>query len=154
MRQPRQKIIADSTLPELPRRQLRLKFFASLCLVAFLLGLMLGDVFKTQPVRIHNQLIQITVQEQGLKLCFGAVPQVRSGQTQGMYWLSFEQVLGTPASGQLLLSDNEERVSWRVTPQQEGLQLGLVALQPLQGAWQQLEEQPCIAVQVTTATQQ
>lgn len=115
---------------------------------------MLGDVFKTQPARIHNQLIQITVQEQGLKLCFGAVPQVHSGQTQGMYWLSFEQVRGASASGQLLLPDNEGKVSWRVTQQQEGLQLGLVALQPLQGAWQQLEDQPCIALQVTTATQQ
>ncbi len=119
-------------------------------MIAFLLGLMLGDVFKPQPKFSVNKLVQISVQEQGLKLCFTSIPQVLSGQTQGMYWLAFVQVRGEPAKGQLHLSE-QDVVSWRVKRLTEGLQLGFVALQPLQGQWQQLEGGACIDVQVTTA---
>lgn len=86
-------------------------------------------------------------------LCFRSMPQVQSGQNQGMYWLDFEQVLGKPVKGQLSLPE-QGRVSWQIKRQGEGLQLGLVALQPLRGLWYPLEDQPCVKVQVTAETHQ
>lgn len=52
MLDPDHKIEGDSTLEVLPRRQLLLKFLASLMLLGFLVGLMLGQLQQPQETYI------------------------------------------------------------------------------------------------------
>lgn len=112
-----------------------LKFLASLCLLGFLVGLMLGDVLKKPQQPATNQLLHLEEIQDGIRLCFNRLPEVRSGSEQGFYWLGFVSVQGKAATGGLNLP-GQGRIKWQLEQRPEGLLLGFAALQPLQGSWQ------------------
>lgn len=112
------------------------------------MGLMLGDVIKPAPSPVENRVLSITAEQQGLTLCFSELPPIDSGQSQGVYWLSFMHAFAQPQKGELQIEESLT-VRWQLEQRRTGLQLGFVALERLQGQWRQLDTQGCVEIQLS-----
>lgn len=135
MLDPNNKIDANSTLEALPRRQLLLKFLASLILVGFLLGLMLGKVLHPTPaVTKPNTVEQLLSYSEGLSLCLQEPAQLQEITTQGMYQLLLINTVGRAARGELELA-RDQRITWRLEPHDGYMQIAFVGLKPILGQW-------------------
>lgn len=111
-------------------------------------GLMLGKVFKPDPAS-PGRLLHVSERKDGVRLCFSRLPQVSETGGQGAYVLRLAKVTGEELGGSLQLPDGRP-VSWRLVTQGDGLQLGLVSVQPLKGSWHPLSGRNgnCLEVQV------
>lgn len=138
MRSPDYKIETNSTLDPLPRRQLLVKFLASLMLFGFLLGLMLGRL--TEPPRQYaHRVIQVQAYADGLAVCLSAPAEVQSSTLEGAYQLLLQDTLGESAQGELILGSTKgsaEPIRWLLEQHNGDVRLIFVGLQPLRGRWQ------------------
>ncbi len=130
-------------------RQWRIKFFASLCLLGFMGGLMLGKVLRPEPSLPH--LLHIKPQGAALQLCFTQLPQAAVITETGAFVMLLAVEAVDEQTGRLILAEGES-VSWQLTPRRDGMQLGVVGLQPLQAVWEKDTDNPgCILIQVRSA---
>ena len=138
MRDPDNKFEANSTWEALPRRQLLLKFLASLALLGVLFGLMLG-------LRIYAD---------GLGLCLREQTAIQVMHEQGTYQLLLENTRGRSTRGELLLAGSE-RITWRVEQQGSYLQVAFIGLQPIFGQWHTrvTAEHWCVDMKISTTQQ-
>ena len=121
----------------LPRRQLLLKFLASLMLLGFLVGLMLGQLQQPQETYIaKNRVEQLIRYADGLRVCLHEPSLIQAASIQGSYQLLLTRTAGQPARGELTLA-NDQPVRWQLKPQNNAMQLSFVGLQPLVGQWQE-----------------
>lgn len=118
----------DSTAPD-PMPRLRRRFFASLVLIGFLVGLMLGRLDTPEPVRLQR----IEPTEDGLRLVFDGEPEVRQQQDVDGAFALLLAAEASGRSGELQLAGMPVR--WRLQPGETGLLLHFVATRPLQGRW-------------------
>lgn len=137
MLDPDNKIDANSTWESPPRRQWILKFFGSLMLLGFLVGLMLGRFFHpaAQP-QFANRIMQLQSYADGLGVCLRRSTQVQASDQQGAYQLLLMNARGQPAQGEIVLSGGE-LVRWRVEQQDAQVRVVFVGLKPVVGQWHQ-----------------
>ncbi len=129
-------------------RQWRIKFFASLCLLAFLAGLMLGKLLKPDPAQ-PARLLQVDMLGPELDLCFSRLPKAAVIDEDGVFAMLFAVEQAEARQGILSLPEGDA-ASWRLTPRSDGMQLGIVSLQPLQGRWERVAGmKSCIRVSVS-----
>jgi hypothetical protein len=155
MLDPDNKIDANSTWEALPRRQLLLKFLASLVLFGFLVGLMLGQLLQpNKPIMPSNTVEQLLTYADGLSVCLREPGQVQASHVQGTYHLWFADTAGREARGVLVLA-NGERITWRLTPHGRHMQVVFIGLQPLIGQWhvRVTPEHWCAEVQINSLAQ-
>ncbi|MBS7326888.1 MAG: hypothetical protein KIG85_09795 [Thiopseudomonas sp.] len=137
---------AEFTWREPPRLKWRIKYFASICLFAFMGGLILGTLLKDPPVK--PQLLQARVQGDALQLCFSSLPKAVVMSQQGAYAMLFA-VEPSPAQQGVLHWANGQHARWHLQPRENGMQLGVVALQALEGSWSVNEaDNRCVDVRV------
>lgn len=125
-----------STVPEDWRRPLWIRFLASLALLGFLVGLMIGRLTDS-PAR----LLEVQPLEQGLALYFDHRPKLQEQWHEGTFSLLID-AWGVPQKGQVRVQD--ALVNWRLNPLvqtqlKQQLSLGFVAVRPLQARWSQQE---------------
>ena len=154
MLDPDDKLEADSTWELPPRRQWILKFLASLALLGFLVGLMIGRVVEPPPaLQPYNRLLQLQSYADGLAVCFAQTitPQVR--HEQGAYYLWFADTQGRNAQGEFVLPLGQ-LVQWQVESRDTGVQVVFVGLQALQGQWsvRQDQQQWCTDIRISAAS--
>ncbi|WP_417707581.1 hypothetical protein [Pseudomonas sp.] len=123
-----------STPPEDPRPRLRWRFMASVMLIAFLVGLMIGRVFDPPRLRIEDA----EAWEQGLQLWFNREPQAQAEHVDGALVYRYEDVYGRVREGQLKLPLG--LVNWRLERDGRDLLLVLVSPRPLDGEWRGAQE--------------
>lgn len=115
-------------------------------------GLMLGKLFKpdqSQPPR----LLQVQEQADGLQLCFSRLPVAAVLDEKGAFVMLFAVEQAEEQQGRLLLAGGES-VSWRLSPRSDGMQLGVVGVQALQGSWSRdADQSSCIRVSLTVRQQ-
>lgn len=153
MLDPSNKIDANSTLEVLPRRQLLLKFVASIILVGFLLGLMLGRIFAPQPLPQRSpSIVQLQTYADGLAVCLSQSAQIQEHNQQGIYQLVLLDTQGQSAQGEIILTGNKP-VRWRVEPQDSSVRIVFIGLQPVFGHWRQriAEEHWCADIQISVS---
>lgn len=134
----------------LPRRQLLLKFLASLVLFGFLVGLMLGQLEQpNKPVVYSNTVKQLLTYTDGLSVCLREPAQVQTSDEQGIYQLWFADTTGRDARGELILITGE-RITWRLEQSARHVRVVFIGLQPLTGQWHVREtpEYWCADVQI------
>ena len=102
---------------------------ASVMLIAFLVGLMLGRLFD--PPRLHIEAVEPW--EQGLQLWLNREPQAQAEHVDGALVYRYEDVYGKVRDGQLKLPLG--LVNWRVKRDGRDLLLVLVSPRPLDGEW-------------------
>lgn len=153
MRDPDNKIDANSTWEALPRRPLLLKFLASLVLFGFLFGLMLGQLLQPRkPFNDSNPVLQLLTYADGLGVCLKEPAQVQAAHTQGVYQLWFADSSGRDARGEIVLVGGP-RITWRLEQQAGRMQLTFIGLQAVQGQWhaRQTAAYWCADVQIHSA---
>ena len=135
MLDPDNKIDANSIWESPPRRQWILKFFGSLMLLGFLVGLMLGRFFHpdAQP-QFANRIVQLQTYADGLGVCLRRSAQVQAVDQQGAYQLLIMGARGQSAQGEIVLLSGE-LVRWRVEPQDAHVRVVFVGLKPVVGQW-------------------
>ena len=102
---------------------------ASVMLIAFLVGLMLGRL--CDPPRLHIE--EIEPWEQGLQLSLNREPQAQSEHIDGALVYRYEDAYGRVRAGQLQLPLG--LVNWRLERDGRDLLLVLVSARPLDGEW-------------------
>ncbi len=102
---------------------------ASVMLIAFLVGLMIGRVFDPPRLRIADA----EAWEQGLQLWFNREPQTQAERVEGALVYRFEDAYGRVREGQLKLPLG--LVNWRIERDGRDLLLVLVSPRPLSGEW-------------------
>lgn len=107
---------------------------ASVMLIAFLVGVMLGRLFE--PPRIHIE--DVEPWEQGLQLWLNREPQARVEHVDGALVYRYEDAYGRVRDGQLKLPLG--LVNWRVERDGRDLLLVLVSPRPLDGEWRGAQE--------------
>lgn len=150
MLDPDDKINRDSTWESPPRRQWIFKFFASLALLAFLVGMMLGRLFNPAAVpQYRNSVVQVQSYANGLGVCLKRPAQVQISYQQGAYQLALLDVYGQAAQGEIMLAE-QQPVRWYITPENGFVRVVLVGLQPLIGQWspRSSEQQWCADIQI------
>lgn len=138
---------AEFTWREPKRWQWRIKFFASLCLFGFMVGLMLGQLIHGRPDGLAR-LKKLEQLDEGLLLCFSRAVGVAEVSEQGLYALYLQGVKLEPAAGSLLVQGHQVR--WALQPEQSQARLSLVSLPALKGNWQGTEK-GCIQLRVELA---
>lgn len=133
---------AEFTWREPKRWQWRIKFFASICLLAFMVGLMLGQLIHGRPDGLAR-LQSIETLNDGLLLCFSRAVGVAELNEQGFYGLYVQGVKLEPATGSLQLDGHQVR--WSLQPEQSRARLSLLSLPAISGHWQG-SDQGCIRV--------
>jgi hypothetical protein len=123
-----------STPPEDPRPRLRWRFMASVVLIAFLAGVMLGRLFE--PPRLHIEAVEPW--ERGLQLWFNREPEAQVERLDGALVYRYEDVYGRVTDGQLRLPSG--LVNWRLQRDGRDLLLVLVSPRPLDGEWHAARE--------------
>ncbi|AVO53573.1 hypothetical protein [Ectopseudomonas mendocina] len=118
-----------STPVEDPRPRLRWRFIASVLLIAFLVGVMLGRLFDPPRLRIEDA----EPWEQGLQLWFNREPQALSEHVNGALVYRFDDAYGRVRDGQLSLPMG--LVNWRIERDGRDLLLVLISPRPLDGEW-------------------
>ena len=155
MRDPDNKFEANSTWEALPRRQLLLKFLASLALLGVLFGLMLGQLLQPRhPIVYANTVEQLSIYADGLSLCLRKQVSIQTMHEQGTYQLLLENTRGRSTRGELLLAGSE-RITWRVEQQGSYLQVAFIGLQPIFGQWHTrvTAEHWCVDMKISTTQQ-
>lgn len=127
-------------------RSWRRKFFASICLFAFMAGLMLGAVFKPKPEKVP-ELLQVRTLESALELCFSRLPRAAVPESPGMFVMLLAVAETAEQRGSLRLAGGQ-RAGWRLESRPGGMQLGVVGLQPLHGSWGALAGSECIRIDI------
>ena len=102
---------------------------ASLALLAFLLGMMLGRLFEPAPLRIEAG----EPWADGLQIWFNREPQALAEHSQGTLVYRFVNAYGRERHGRLDLGGTP--VNWRIERDGRDLRLVLVATRPLGGQW-------------------
>lgn len=154
MLDPDKKIDANSTWESLPRRQLLLKFFASIALIAFLVGMMLGRLVNPPvPPEFPNRVEQLQRYTDGLAVCLKRATQVQVNQQQGAYQLVFMSTSGSPAQGEIQLAD-QQVIRWRVQPEAEAVRVVFAGVQPIVGQWypRSTDQHWCADIRIQLAT--
>lgn len=153
MLDPDDKIKRDSTWESPPRRQWIFKFFASLALLAFLVGMMLGRLFNPAAVpQYRNSVVQVQSYANGLGVCLKRAAQVQMSYQQGAYQLALLDAYAQAAQGEIMLAE-QQLVRWYITPEDGFVRVVFVGLQPLRGQWSQRssEQQWCADIQIESA---
>lgn len=153
MLDPDSKVERNSTWESLPRRQLVLKFFASLVLLGFLVGMMLGRLFNPAVLPLYaNQIVQLQTYADGLGVCLTRAAQVQASHQQGAYQLLLLDTRGQAAQDELILAKNA-LVRWRLEPQENHINIVFIGLQALAGQWHQRRSDGhwCIDIQIRLA---
>ncbi|ERI53334.1 hypothetical protein EA796_18595 [Pseudomonas sp. AOB-7] len=122
-----------STPVEDPRPRIRWRFMASLALLAFLLGSMLGRLFEPAPLRIEDAEPWAA----GLQVWFNREPEALAEHVQGALSYRFVDAYGRERQGRLDLDGTP--VNWRIQREGRDLRLMLVAARPLGGEWRGAE---------------
>lgn len=107
---------------------------ASVMLIAFLVGSMIGRAFDPPRLRIE----QVEPWEQGVQLWFNREPQALAEHADGALRYRFEDAYGRVREGRLSLPLG--LVNWRVERDGRDLLLVLVSPRPLDGEWRGAEE--------------
>ncbi|MBU3059207.1 hypothetical protein [Pseudomonas indica] len=115
-----------------PRPRLWLRFLASLALIGFLVGLMIGRLTQSEPVVLQR----VEERPAGLVLWFDHEPKVFVEHLDGAFALSVEAVARARA-GRVELAGKP--VNWRLQSGDKGFLLRFVAARPLRGAWEAAE---------------
>lgn len=102
---------------------------ASLALLAFLLGSLLGRLFEPAPLRIEGAEPLAA----GLQVWFNREPQALEEHLQGALSYRFVDAYGRERQGRLDLGGTP--VNWRIQREGRDLRLLLVATRPLGGEW-------------------
>lgn len=102
---------------------------ASLALLAFLVGVMLGRLFEPAPLRIEGA----EPWAGGLEIHFNREPEVFSEHFDGALIYRFVDAYGREREGRLDLGGG--LVNWRIQRDGRDLRLILVAARPLGGEW-------------------
>lgn len=102
---------------------------ASVMLIAFLVGMIIGRAFDPPHLRVEAA----EPWEQGLQLWFNREPQVSAEHVDGALLYRFEQAYGRVREGQLKLPLG--LVNWRIERDGRDLLLVLVSPRPLSGEW-------------------
>ncbi|MGX5221158.1 hypothetical protein ACVTMO_21270 [Pseudomonas segetis] len=105
-----------------------LRVIGSLAIFGFLIGLMFGDLFRPDALRLDR----IEVRDAGLQLWFNEQPTPKSGEYDGAYVLRL-RTLGREQQGQLQL--NGRAVNWRLQRDERDMLLTIIAARPLRGEW-------------------
>lgn len=153
MLDPDNKIDTNSTWEALPRRPLLLKFIASLMLLGFLVGLMLGKLRQPQAPQIaRNTVEQLATYTDGLRVCLRTPASIQAGDIQGSYQVLLADTTGRAARGELTLAGGE-KVVWQLQPQADATQVIFTGLQPLVGQWHvnATAEPWCVDLQIKLA---
>lgn len=124
----------------------RIKFFASVCLFAFMLGLMLGTLLKPDQAG-QAQLLSVAAEGAELQLCFSQLPKAAVSNQDGAFVMLLAVAPVDAQEGTLVLAAGQT-VSWRLAPRSDGMQLGVVGLEPVQGQWSQEPGSACIRIAV------
>ncbi|GIZ12494.1 hypothetical protein [Pseudomonas sp. NCCP-436] len=132
-----------STPVEDPRPRLLRRFLASLALIAFLLGVLLGRLFETPPLYIE----EAQASERTLQLWFNREPQASAEHLDGALIYRFADAYGRERAGRLVLDGVP--VSWRIRRDGRDLRLLLLASRPLYGDWQLNKEDGRWRLQLT-----
>lgn len=128
-----------------------MKFFASLVLLGFLLGLMIGRALEPERVPAPvNHVQQVQTYQDGLALCLARPAQVQATVAHGAYQLVFQNTVGQSAQGELFLAQGEP-VRWRLVSQEREARLVFIGLQPVLGRWQprSTDTQWCVDIQIS-----
>lgn len=102
---------------------------ASVALLAFLVGLMLGRLFDPAPLRIEGA----EPWSDGLLIDFNREPEVLVEHFDGALAYRFENSFGREREGRIQLQGNP--VNWRIQRDGRDLLLILVAARPMGGEW-------------------
>ncbi|MFI8480375.1 hypothetical protein ACIGCM_07380 [Pseudomonas sp. NPDC078700] len=105
-----------------------LRVIGSLAIFGFLIGLMFGDLFHPDALRLDR----VEVQEDQLQLWFNEQPTPQAREYNGAYLLRLE-TLGREQQGQLQL--NGRAANWRLQRDKRELLLTVLAARPLRGEW-------------------
>lgn len=136
---------AEFTWHKPPRLKWRIQFFASICLFAFMGGLMLGKLVRDEPVT--PQLLQVAAEGAALQLCFSRLPRAGLVDGQGAYAMLLAVEPVAEQQGWLELPDGQ-RARWRLEPRQDGMQLGVVGLRAVRGEWSVVSGTQCIRIAI------
>lgn len=108
------------------------RVIGSLAILGFLIGLMFGDLWRPDAVRLDR----VAVSEAQLQLWFNEQPSPQAREYNGAYVLRLE-TLGREQQGQLQL--NGRAVNWRLQRDERDMVLTLIAARPLRGEWQAVQ---------------
>lgn len=117
-----------STPEEDPRPKLWPRVLASMAIVGFTVGTIIGRLQQPDPV----ELVQIEELPTGLALWFTEEPRFQGETVDGAVVVKLD-AYGQPWNGQLRFDSKVAR--WRVERGEKGLVLTLLAARPLQGDW-------------------
>ena len=128
----------------------RIKYFASLCLFAFMGGLILGKVFKSAPE--IPRLLHVKPLDSSLQLCFTRLPRVAVITEDGAFVMLLSVQPADEETGRLVLSGGD-LASWHLVPRNDGMQLGVIGLQPVRAGWEKDADSPgCILLHIEPET--
>lgn len=110
-------------------------------------GLMLGKVLKPDQSG-RPQLLTVDVEESGLRLCFSRLPKAAVISQEGAFVMLLAVVPAVEQGGTLQLSSGQE-ASWHLKARSDGMQLGVIGLQSVQGRWlKEADGSPCIRIRI------
>lgn len=110
-------------------------------------GLMLGKVLKPDQSG-RPQLLTVDVEESGLRLCFSRLPKAAVISQEGAFVMLLAVVPAVEQGGTLQLSSGQE-ASWHLKARSDGMQLGVIGLQSVQGRWlKEADDSPCIRIRI------
>lgn len=112
---------------------MRWRFVASVMLIAFLVGVMIGRVFDPPRLRIED----VEPWEQGLQVWFNREPPQQAEHVEGALVYRYGDAYGRVRDGQLKLPLG--LVNWRIERDGRDLLLVLVSPRPLNGEWRASE---------------
>lgn len=113
-------------------------------------GLMLGQLLKPEQHE-RPQLLTVNVEGSSLRLCFSRLPKAAVVDREGAFVMLLAVAPAKEQGGIVQLPAGLE-ASWQLGARSDGMQLGVVGLQPLQGEWQQeTGDSPCIRIRVEPA---
>lgn len=111
-----------------PRPRPWVRVIASLAVIGFLIGLMIGRLLQPDPLWLDR----VEVIEQGLELWFNVEPLPREEHAGGVFILRL-QSFGRQQHGQLQVQGR--LANWRLQRERRDLLLRVVAARPLRGEW-------------------
>ena len=117
------------------REQWQIKFFASLALFGFLVGMMIGRVLEgPQQPEFSKRVAQIQSFANGLGVCLTSPVQVQARAEQGAYQLLLLNAWGQTAQGELSMA-GENPVRWTLQSVDDTVQITFIGLRALDGQW-------------------